>query len=211
MKKTSLILVSIHIKDSPQAVPLAAASLKAQLDSVPSISQRLDVSFKDYTVDHSADFITEDLCKNIPDMIGFSTYLWNRQLVVDACRIIKGKFPAVKLFAGGAEATALPLMLLDCAPFDFVIKGEGEIVLTEVMNRVLKGETLEDIPGVFVKGAKLKPGKDQQPVMDLEFPALAISHRNTLIPAGIPVCYGNSPAAVLLNAVSVSNHGVWPV
>jgi hypothetical protein len=168
LKKTSLILVSIHIKDSPQAVPLAAASLKAQLDSVPSISQRLGVSFKDYTVDHSADFITEDLCKNIPDMIGFSTYLWNRQLVVDACRIIKGKFPDVKLFAGGAEATALPLMLLDCAPFDFVIKGEGEIVLTEVMNRVLKGETLEDIPGVFVKGAKLKTGKDQQPVMDLD-------------------------------------------
>ncbi len=168
MKKTSLILVSIHIKDSPQAVPLAAASLKAQLDSVPSISQRLGVSFKDYTVDHSADFITEDLCKNIPDMIGFSTYLWNRQLVVDACRSIKGKFPDVKIFAGGAEATALPLLLLDCAPFDFVIKGEGEIVLTEVMNRVLKGETLEDIPGVFVKGAKLKTGKDQQPVMDLD-------------------------------------------
>ena len=62
-------------------------------------------------------------------MIGFSTYLWNRQLVVDACRIIKGKFPDVKLFAGGAEATALPLILLESAPFDFVIKGEGEIVL----------------------------------------------------------------------------------
>ena len=110
--------------------------------------------FNDYTVDHSADFIAEDLCRNIPDMIGFSTYLWNRQLVVETCRIIKGKFPAVKLFAGGAEATALPLILLDSAPFDFVIKGEGEIVLTEVMNRLLNGETLEDIPGVFVERCK---------------------------------------------------------
>jgi hypothetical protein len=163
----TLTLVSIHIKDSPQAVPLAASSLKAQLDSVPAISQRLDVSFRDYTADNSADFISEDLCRNIPDMIGFSTYLWNRHIVCETCRLIKGKFPDVTLFAGGAEATALPLILMDRAPFDFVIKGEGEVVLTEVMNRLLNGAALEDIPGVFLKGAKLHPEKDQQPVMDL--------------------------------------------
>ena len=159
--------MSIHIKDSPQAVPLAAATLKAQLDSVPAIRLELDVSFRDYTVDDSVDFVSEDLCKNIPDMIGFSTYLWNRHIVLEACRLIKRKFPAIKLFAGGAEATALPVALLDCAPFDFVIKGEGEIVLTEVMNRVVNGESLKGIPAVFFKSAKLDPAKDQQPVMDL--------------------------------------------
>jgi hypothetical protein len=167
LKKRTLKLVSIHIKDSPQAFPLAAASLKAQLDSIPSISEGLDVSFNDYTIDNSANFISDDLCRNIPDMIGFSTYLWNRRLVLETCRLIKGKFPSVTLFAGGPEATALPFMLLDCAPFDFVIKGEGEIVLTEVMSRLLIGDALDGIPGVFFKGAKLTPEKDQQPVMDL--------------------------------------------
>jgi radical SAM superfamily enzyme YgiQ (UPF0313 family) len=167
LKKITLKLISIHIKDSTQAVPLAAASLKAQLDSVPSISRGLDVFFHDYYVDNSADFIAQDTCRNIPDMLGFSTYLWNRHLVIAICRIIKAKFPAVVLFAGGPEATALPLKLLDCAPFDFVIKGEGEIVLTEVMNKLVSGNTLEDIPGVFLKGAKANPEKDQQPVTDL--------------------------------------------
>ena len=116
MKKITLKLISINIKDSPQAVPLAAASLKAQLDSVDSISQKLDVSFHDYTIDNSANFIAEDLCINIPDMIGFSTYLWNKHIVCETCRLIKEKFPDIKLFAGGAEATALPLKLLDSAP-----------------------------------------------------------------------------------------------
>jgi radical SAM superfamily enzyme YgiQ (UPF0313 family) len=167
LKKLTLKLISIHIKDSTQSVPLAAASLKAQLDSVAALSRSLDVSFHDYYVDNSADFIAEDICKNIPDLIGFSTYLWNRHIVLETCRIIKAKFPAVLLFAGGAEATALPLVLLDCAPFDFVIKGEGEIVLTEAMKRLVSGDTLEDIPGVFLKGAKTNPEKDQQPVMDL--------------------------------------------
>jgi len=167
LKKTTLKLISINIKDSPQAVPLAAASLKAQLDSVDSISRKLDVSFHDYTIDNSAEFISEDLCRDIPDMIGFSTYLWNKNLVCETCRLIKDKFPAVILFAGGSEATALPLVLLDSAPFDFIVKGEGEIVLTEVMHGLLKGAAPENIPGVFLKGAKIKPGKDQQPVMDL--------------------------------------------
>ena len=167
LKKIILKLVSIHIKDSPQAVPLAAASLKAQLESVPFISQRLDVSLHDYYVDNSAYFIAQDISRNIPDMIGFSTYLWNRHIVLVICRIIRAKFPSVLLFAGGPEATALPLTLLNSAPFDFIIKGEGEIVLTEGMNRLVSGDTLEDIPGVFLKGAKANLGKDQQPVMDL--------------------------------------------
>jgi len=167
LKKITLKLASIHIKDLPRTVPLAAASLKAQLDSVDAISRRLDVSIPEYIIDHSASFISEDLCGNIPDMIGFSTYLWNRHLVMEICRIIKEKFPAVILFAGGAEATALPLTLLDSAPLDFVVKGEGEIVLTEVMNRLLKGHSLDGISGVFLKGAKRHPEKDQQPVMDL--------------------------------------------
>lgn len=166
MKKT-LKLVSIHIKDSPQAVPLAAAALKAKLDSVPFISRKLDVSFLDYYVDQPADFIAADLCGIVPDMIGFSTYLWNRHLVLNVSRIIKKKFPALIIFAGGAEATALPLKLLDDALFDFVIKGEGEIVLADVMNRLLSGDKLENIPGVFFKDTKRYPTKDQQPVADL--------------------------------------------
>jgi radical SAM superfamily enzyme YgiQ (UPF0313 family) len=166
--KKTLKLVSIHIKDSPQAVPLAAACLKASLDSVSSISRTLNTSLHDYYVDHSADLIAADLCRNVPDMIGFSTYLWNRQIVLDACRIIKKKFPAVFLFAGGAEATAAPLKLLDSAPLDLVIKGEGEIVLSEVMTRLLNGDTPEDIPGVFFKGKKRNQQKDQQPVLDLD-------------------------------------------
>jgi hypothetical protein len=73
LKKITLKLISIHIKDSTQAVPLAAASLKAQLDLVPSISRGLNVFFQDYYVDNSADFIAQDTCRNIPDMLGFST------------------------------------------------------------------------------------------------------------------------------------------
>ena len=166
MKKT-LKLVSIHITNSPQAVPLAAASLKAQLNSDPSINQKLEVSLNDYYVNDTAGTIAEDICRDRPDMVGFSTYLWNRHLVLETCRIIKNGYPKIILLAGGAEATALPLVLLENAPFDFVIKGEGEIVLTEIMERLLNNGSPGDIPGCFAKETKAYPAISQQPVMDL--------------------------------------------
>ena len=102
MKK--LKLISIHIKDSPQAVPLAAASLKAQLDSTPGIKDKLDVSFDDYYTGNDAGSIAESICRDVPDMAGFSTYLWNRQLVAEICHIIKKKFPDIILYSFVDEA-----------------------------------------------------------------------------------------------------------
>jgi len=135
-------------------VPLAAASLKAQLDADAALHQLLDVSLHDYYLDRDAVAIARDICNARPDMIGFSTYLWNRQLVVECCRIIKQRMPDVVLFAGGAEATALPEALLASAPFDFVVSGEGEIALGEVLSRLLNGEDPAGIPGVCVKGGE---------------------------------------------------------
>jgi radical SAM superfamily enzyme YgiQ (UPF0313 family) len=142
-------------------------------------------------------------------MIGFSTYLWNRHIVLEICRIIKGKFPDVILFAGGAEATALPLILLDSAPLDFVIKGEGEILLTEVMSRLLNDAALEGLPGVFLRGGKHNPEKDRQPVGDLNsLPSPYLT--GTIDPSRYSgLLWELSRGCILLNAVSVSNHGVW--
>lgn len=149
-------------------MPLAAALLKAQLDSVPEIKGKLTVSLMDYYIDSTAEFISENICNEAPDIIGFSTYLWNRELTEKTCRIIKSKFPDILLFAGGAEATASPRNLLNSSPFDFVIKGEGELVLTEVIKRLLRDKTFNDIPGVFIKSEENDTEESQCPVMDLD-------------------------------------------
>jgi radical SAM superfamily enzyme YgiQ (UPF0313 family) len=168
LKKLKLILISIHIKESPQAMPLAAAMLKAQLDSVPEIKSRLDTSFMDFYTGDIADNIAETIISESPEIIGFSTYLWNRELTEDTCRIIRSKIPHAVLFAGGAEATALPDDLLNSAPFDFIIKGEGELSLTEVMIKLLKNESYKDSAGVFAKDTTANSEKNQNPVMDLD-------------------------------------------
>ena len=168
LKKLKLIIVSIHIKNSPQAMPLAAALLKAQLDSIPEIKNNLDTSFMDFYIDDTAETIAEKINEQSPGIIGFSTYLWNRKLTVEAGILIKQKFPDIILFAGGAEATALPENLLNSAPFDFVIKGEGELALAAVMKKLIENQSYKDIAGVFTGNIITDPGKEQWPVMNLD-------------------------------------------
>ncbi len=166
MKK--LILASIHIKDSPQAMPLAAGLLKAKLDSIPGISAKLNTSVMDFYIGITAQTLSEKILEESPDYIGFSAYLWNRSLAEEACRIIKQASPGTILFAGGAEATALPHDLLLGAPFDFAVKGEGELVLAEVMKRLLSGEPYNDLDGVHTANGTSVSVKEQCPVMDLD-------------------------------------------
>lgn len=149
-------------------MPLAASLLKAQIDSIPEIKSGLDTSFLDFYIDNTADNIAEIIIRESPDIIGFSTYLWNRELTEETCVIIRNKIPEAVIFAGGAEATALPENLLNSAPFDFIIKGEGELVLTEVMIKLLKNELYKNSAGVFVKDKTADSDKNQRPVMDLD-------------------------------------------
>lgn len=166
MKKQTLLLISIHIKNSPQAIPLAAAILKAHLYSFPEIREKLNVAFLDFYTEMSAEYIANQICSESPDIIGFSTYLWNRGLAAETCNILKQRLPGAILFAGGAEA-ALPERLLSIAPFDFIIKGEGEIPIAEVMKNILDKKPYSHCSGVFIQDSTDYSEKNQCHVTDL--------------------------------------------
>ncbi len=168
MKKFKLIIASIHIKNSPQAMPLAGGLLKSMLDSIPEIKNRINTSFTDFYLGMKAESIAEGLCSEHPEIIGFSTYLWNIQIVEEISHIIKNRFPGIILFAGGAEATANPHDLLKKAPFDFVIKGEGELVLLEVIRNFIDNKPYQHIAGVCAGNEADDSEENQWPVADID-------------------------------------------
>lgn len=149
-------------------MPLAAAMLKAQVDSLPEIKNRVEVSFEDFYTADSVEIILQRVQALSPDFIGFSTYLWNRDLVEELCRIVKTLLPDSIIFSGGAEATSLPENLLNSAPFDFVIRGEGELALTEVMKSLLDKKNFTEIPGVVSQNKISGISDNRYPVKDLD-------------------------------------------
>ena len=83
------------------------------------------VEIAEYTINDRYQDILGGILERGADLIGFSTYIWNTQLVQDLVRDIRRvKRESVILFAGGPEASYSPERFLSSC--DFVICGEGE-------------------------------------------------------------------------------------
>jgi hypothetical protein len=116
-------LVSIHPSPSPQAIPLACSFLRDM--------QRF--------LGDDAETCATGLAANISDAIGFSMYLWNRQLCFGIAAALRRIHPAIKLFCGGSEVTADPQSILDVKIFDFIIIGEGEVPFKSLCQSLAEG------------------------------------------------------------------------
>ncbi|OHD14447.1 MAG: hypothetical protein A2086_08995 [Spirochaetes bacterium GWD1_27_9] len=144
-------LVSIHIKKSPHSMPLAAGMLKSRLESIIEITSQVETLICDFYLNDSIDTIVNQILQKKPDLVGFSTYLWNKDMIVKIATKIRQIEPSIKLCAGGAEATASPVTLIKEAPFDFITKGEGEISFCETVKRLLEKKSIDDVVGVLTK------------------------------------------------------------
>lgn len=149
-RQLRITLVSIHPARSPQSVPLAAAFLAAALKNSPGLGSLIDVTLIDLYAEQTALACSAAIMAARPDMIGFSVYAWNRALATSAALQLKKDSPEIMLFCGGPEATADRQRLLGEAPWDFLVHGEGEATLIEVVRKITSGGTWAETPGTAV-------------------------------------------------------------
>ncbi|MDR2900474.1 MAG: radical SAM protein [Treponema sp.] len=146
-KNLSVVFVSCHIEEGPEAVPLGAASVAANLKKhfADSISIHLVETFLTpvSASKNIVDGLLQKLSKYHADVIGFSMYSWNREIMTGAAAAIKAKHKDCFLFCGGPEVTALPkgLSLSEGGPFDSVICGEGELAAQNIISTYLNHQT----------------------------------------------------------------------
>ena len=130
-----LAILSIQVKETGWQIPYAAARLKASVDA-RKISG-LETILLTFTTADSADLIFNAVRAAEPDILGFSLYVWNWQLMKGLARKVRQDFPAVQLVAGGPEAGFL--QEADSDLFDALITGEGEIVFAELVTDFVSG------------------------------------------------------------------------
>lgn len=82
------------------------------------------------------------------DVIGINAPFTDSRIVLyPLIRAIKQKFPDTPVVVGGVLATTLPHQIIEESAADIVVKGEGEIAFS----RILNGDPLESIPGLVFK------------------------------------------------------------
>ena len=154
-------LVSIHHSPSPQSIPLATAFLKAYAFKSPVTITLIDL-FIGQDVIASAATVAEAF----PEAVGFSMYLWNRDLICLIAAEMRQWHPSIKLFCGGPEVTAAPVSVMQTGLFDFVVVGEGERPFFSLCEALASNGSYLEIPGILhAYSAELQP---PAPITDLD-------------------------------------------
>src|SRR5439155_8629792 len=68
---------------------------------------------------------------------------------VNESRRLKGVHPGITVVLGGAHPSGAPEECLESGAVDYVIVGEGEIALTNLLNAIEANERPENIPGLW--------------------------------------------------------------
>ncbi len=146
----NIVLPTLHVRRSAQAVPLAAACLAASLPQ----ELRRDARLVDLFPEQSQQAMADAVLASAPDLVAFPTYVWNRDQVASLTRRLRQARPALFMVAGGPEATADPEGLLREGELDAVIRGEGEATFRELVRRLAEGGEPREVAGVTRRTAE---------------------------------------------------------
>ncbi len=144
-------ITPVVIHESAVHMPnLGIASIAANLDPGHEIRLvdlvRKRRSLKKYLVRLVADFK--------PDLIGLSSMTWQFDTCVKIAHLLKTLRPKAKLVLGGYHAT---LMFEEVATspdarwFDYMVRGEGEIIMQRLVRALEGQDAVERIPGLSYK------------------------------------------------------------
>jgi len=97
---------------------------------------RFDIAFKEYVIKEDIYIIADDLLSKNPDIIGIGVYIWNVDKSAKLISVLKSKKPELVIIVGGPEVSYEPEFFLKSMQIDFVISGEGEFVLGELLSAI---------------------------------------------------------------------------
>ena len=133
----NIILAPINAKFIHSS--LAAYSLYAYLGE-----EKENVLIKEFTINHSEDLIISELFSLQPDMLAFSCYIWNIEMILSIVRTLKKILPTVKIVLGGPEVS-YEFDYLFAYGVDVIVLGEGEQSFKLIVQDFLTHKPLQQI------------------------------------------------------------------
>ena len=86
-----------------------------------------DIDLMEFTINQPIEQILSTIYKGNPDMVGFSTYIWNVNEVLEIAEGLKIVKPNIKIMLGGPEVSFDGVQILEKHRFiDYIVYGEGE-------------------------------------------------------------------------------------
>jgi putative methyltransferase len=116
-----------------------------QFESIKSNYQLEDIIWRRDNIDETVDKLAK--C----DIVGFSTYVWNKNYNYTLARRLKEINPDCLIFFGGPEMPITKKDIFKKLSFiDVVIKSEGEVILRQLLDAISANTSWFDIKGLLI-------------------------------------------------------------
>jgi len=169
----------VHLGDWIFKVPPYAAPLSDDEEYIAHVRSK-GVSDEEITtalrmrslVPEFLEAAADELLAGMPRVVGFSTVFQQNIASLVLAKILKARDPSLKIVFGGGNCDGqMGQAIHECFPWvDFVIRGEGERVLVEVVRDVLSGQPIRPQSGLCyrVGGRPIAVPQKRQPQVPMD-------------------------------------------
>lgn len=123
---------------------------------------------KEFTINDREGRILEEIIEERPDVVAFSTYIWNVELVSRVSNLIKRVNPKIEILYGGPEVSFDSRSFLKNNVGEYVIEGEGEKTYKDFILYKLGKMKLEDVRGLHYKINDEVYSNEKRPLMSMD-------------------------------------------
>ncbi|MFL0164402.1 B12-binding domain-containing radical SAM protein [Candidatus Clostridium helianthi] len=123
---------------------------------------------KEFTINDREGRILEEIIKEKPDIVAFSTYIWNVELISRVANLIKRVDSNIEILYGGPEVSFDSRSFLKNNVGEYVIEGEGEKTYRDFILYKLGKIRLEDVRGLHYKVNDIVYSNEKRPLMSMD-------------------------------------------
>lgn len=172
---TEIAMINASFPSSKAYVPVGTLLVTAVLEKAG-----YSVKFMDYQmekVDHVVNphYFAAYLKRSQANYIGISVFANSLPTVLLGVQKFKTENPHIKIVLGGPAVSDCAEQIMELAPIDVIVRGEGEITGLEVFSHLINNKPLDGIPGItFYSEEQIRSNPDQNIIKNLEqypFPA----------------------------------------
>ncbi len=123
---------------------------------------------KEFTINEREEKILEGIIMEKPDIVAFSTYIWNVEIISRLANLIKKVDPKIEILYGGPEVSFDSRTFLQNNVGEYVIEGEGEKTYRDFILYKLGKIKLEMVKGLHYKIGDTVYSNEKRPLMSMD-------------------------------------------
>jgi len=128
-----------------------------------------EIEVLEFTINDDISNIMASLFERSPDILCFSVYIWNVKEIMALCCDYKKVAPNTTIILGGPEVSYhAEQVLLENPAIDYIVRGEGEITLRELLGQLYGRGNFDSVKGISYRiNGQVKENPAREVISDL--------------------------------------------